>query len=147
MELPIFGYCDSCQDNGKFIDGKCTYCGAEKPDEVKPYEAFKVSDLADMRHLEKMWHTTNDNDPDHIPDGQRMRDPRYPKHMTGEQLEKMYEEGVKAKRRMRQELGAGDHGEMRMSIPPELFHGKRKVDPHYWQDPKNVAKHRARWGV
>ena len=131
------GFCPECDNHTIY---------KQRKDEV--WFCFRCEKTTDEIFQKKaVLHRINDNDPDHIPDGHRMRDPRYPKDMTGEQLEKMYEEGVKAKRKMRQELGSSEHGRLNLSMPPELFHGKRKLDPHYWQDPKNVAKHRERWGV
>jgi len=39
-----------------------------------------------------------------------------------------------------------DGARMGSKIPSSIYHSRLRDDPHYWKDPKNVAKHR-RWNI
>jgi hypothetical protein len=79
-----------------------------------------------------------DNDPDWVPEEHRSRDPRHPAHWTDGQVERHYADYAAEMR----ERGTGEHGRVVACIPPELRTAKQRVDPHYWDDPKNLRKHK-----
>lgn len=145
METPVFGYCDSCDDNTKYLGGKCRYCGADQPKEVKPTQAFKVS--VDGHRRAPLHGRVYDNDVESIPPEHLLRDYRHDPSKTGAQVEKEYHAAVAAKRRAVQEGRGPADARLSMSIPAEVYHARMKTDRHYWMDKKNVERERKMWGI
>lgn len=89
--------------------------------------------------------TTGCQDADFIPEEKRLCP--NPHGMTKSQADKRtrkYAEGIRNRRR---QLADGNKGSIKQShaVPAELYHGKIKQtgDRHYWQDPKNLNRHKS----
>lgn len=79
-----------------------------------------------------------DNDPDWVPPEHRTRHSAHDPSLSDRDIEKNYADHA-AEMRSR---GTGKNGRVSACIPPELHAAKKRIDKHYWDDPKNLAKHK-----
>lgn len=78
------------------------------------------------------------DDPNWVPPEHRSRDPRHDPTLGNRDIEKVYAAHAEEMR----SRGTGKSGRVVACIPPELHAAKKRLDPHYWEDPKNMRKHR-----
>lgn len=132
---------------------ECEPCGLSSMVESKPFQPpEQVICPSCGKAMDRVYgcniDTSGCRDADEIPSHKRVLGPsvRVPNEVQAQRIERAYAEDIKKKRELRGDARVRKSGEhvMTHSIPAHLHHGKIREtgDKHYWDDPKNLNRHR-----